>query len=213
MYRWTLLHHWWAWLQVIQNTLWRCSEKRVGTFNQRTETDEWLLFILSFFITRPASFPPLNQRVEAERERERESSVSAGVVLLFNVVCSQKKKHKGMYLFGHVATNACENIKPTTLRFVKCRNTSCYFFLKWCRILQFNDVVMAATFPMFCPHNNRSSQCNTIHDTTHPGWNVCWRVFSSVSGGFLFGGTKTKCREMNKNTMSAMESSDDSQMF
>lgn len=116
MYRWTLLHHWWAWLQVIQNTLWRCSEKRVGTFNQRTETDEWLLFILSFFITRPASFPPLNQRVEAERERERESSVSAGVVLLFNVVCSQKKKHKGMYLFGHVATNACEKIKPPLTR-------------------------------------------------------------------------------------------------
>lgn len=175
----------------------------------------WMVAVHSFILHNSPSFIPSVEPESRgrERKRDRESSVSAGVVLLFNVVCSQKKKHKGMYLFGHVATNACENIKPTTLRFVKCRNTSCYFFLKWCRILQFNDVVMAAAFPMFCPHNNRSSQCNTIHDTTHPGWNVCWRVFSSVSEGFLFGGTKTKSGRMNKNTMSAMESSDDSQMF
>lgn len=99
MYRWTLLHHWWAWLQALTKhtpdyvQLWRCSEKRVGTFSQRAETDERWLFILSFFITRPASFPPLNQRVEADRERQ--SSVSAGVGFLFNVVCSQKKKTQG----------------------------------------------------------------------------------------------------------------------
>lgn len=138
-----------------------------------------MVAVHSFILHNSPSFIPSVEPESRgrERKRDRESSVSAGVVFLFNVVCSQKKKHKGMYLFGHVATNACENIKPTTLRFVKCRNTSCYFFLKWCRILQFSDVVMAAAFPMFCPHNNRSSQCNTIHDTTHPGWNVCWRVF------------------------------------
>lgn len=100
MYRWTLLHHWWAWLQVIQNTLWRCSEKRVGTFNQRTETDEWLLFILSFFITRPASFPPLNQRVEAEREREREQRFSRCCVTLQCCVQPKEKTQGNVFVWA-----------------------------------------------------------------------------------------------------------------
>lgn len=77
-----------------------------------------MVAVHSFILHNSSSFIPSVEPESRgrERKRDRESSVSAGVVLLFNVVCSQKKKHKGMYLFGHVATNACEKIKPPLAR-------------------------------------------------------------------------------------------------
>lgn len=175
----------------------------------------WMVAVHSFILHNSSSFIPSVEPESRgrERKRDRESSVSAGVVLLFNVVCSQKKKHKGMYLFGHVATNACEKIKPPLTRSSNAETLLAISF--WNGAGFYNSMMLSWQQHFLCSARTiTEAPSATQYMIQHILAGMCAGVFfSSVSGGFSFGGTKTKCREMNKNTMSVMESSDDSQMF